>query len=175
MTTRQREFTYCCSCAGTCSLVVLSHLGDGLCESAAGLVTNPNFILGAVCWANGLEFGVDGLVRECLDAQRRLAGGVQLEMFSQRGVRETVQVYKKPVKVETLISVLEFCEQICFHFIGAASQSLTWLCSAPQWRMRRKLGCTLCLHLWGWKALRKVTENLALLISNWIKPSFLIQ
>lgn len=71
-------------------LVALSHLGDDLCESTAGLVADPHFVLGAECRADGLELGVDRLVRESLDAQLRLAGGVQLQMVSQCGIGETL-------------------------------------------------------------------------------------
>lgn len=67
-----------------------SHLGDDLCESTTGLVTNPHFVLGAMCRADGLELGVDRLVRERVDAQLRLAGGVQLQVVSQCGIRKTL-------------------------------------------------------------------------------------
>lgn len=75
-----------------------SHLGDDLCESTTGLVTDPHFVLGALCSADGLQLGVDRLVRERLDAELGLAGGVELQMVSQGGVRETLQVHKKPAE-----------------------------------------------------------------------------
>lgn len=61
---------------------MLSHLGDDLCESTAGLVTDPHFVLGAECSAGGLELSVHGLVWECLDTHLRLAGRVQLQVVS---------------------------------------------------------------------------------------------
>lgn len=59
-----------------------SYLGDDLCYSTTGLVADPHFVLGAVCRTDGLEFGVDRLVRERVDAQLGLAGGVQLQVVS---------------------------------------------------------------------------------------------
>ena len=70
--------------------VVRSHLGDDLCESTAGLVTDPHFVFGAVRGADGLQLSVDRLVRERVDAQLGLAGGVQLQVVSQRRVGETL-------------------------------------------------------------------------------------
>lgn len=67
-----------------------SHLGDDLCEGTTSLVADPHFVLGAECRADGLQLGVDRLVRERLDAQLRLAGGVQLQVVSQCGNRETL-------------------------------------------------------------------------------------
>lgn len=51
-----------------------SHLRDDLCESTAGLVTDPHFVLGALCSTDGLQLGVDRLVRERLDAELGQAG-----------------------------------------------------------------------------------------------------
>lgn len=81
------------------NLQLLSHLRDDLRESTTGLVTDPDLLLGAERGADGLELSVDGLIRERLDAQLRLAGGVQLQMVSQSRVRKTLEVHKKPVRV----------------------------------------------------------------------------
>lgn len=70
--------------------MVLSHLGDDLCESTTGLVTDPHFVLRAVSRADGLELSVDRLVRVCVDAQLGLAGGVQLQVVSQCRIRKTL-------------------------------------------------------------------------------------
>ena len=82
----------------------LSHLGDDLCESTTGLVADPHFVLGAECRADGLELGVDRLVREHLDAQLRLAGSVQLQVVSHSGTREAAEVQEKPAERKTSVS-----------------------------------------------------------------------
>lgn len=53
---------------GTEQTAALSHLGEDLHESTAGLVTDPYFVFGAERRADGLELRVDRLVREGLDS-----------------------------------------------------------------------------------------------------------
>lgn len=77
---------------------MLSHLGDDLCESAAGLVADPHFVLGPEGRAHGLQLCVHRLVRERLDAELGFAGGVQLQVGSQCRVGETLQVHKQPAE-----------------------------------------------------------------------------
>lgn len=75
-----------------------SHLSDDLCEATAGLVTDPHFVLGAESSTDGLQLGVDGFIREGLDAHVGLAGRVQLQVVSQCRVRKSLQVHKQPKK-----------------------------------------------------------------------------
>lgn len=73
-----------------------THLGYDLCEGAAGLFTDPHFVLGAQGSAHGLQLGVGRLVGEGLDAELWPAGGIQLQVLPHRCVRQTRQVDKQP-------------------------------------------------------------------------------
>lgn len=77
-----------------------SYLGEDLHESTAGLVADPHFVFGAERCADGLELGVDRLVREGLDPQLRFAGGVQLQMLSQHRISETLQVHEESAETK---------------------------------------------------------------------------
>lgn len=78
------------------NVTLFSHLWDDLCESTAGLVTDPHFVFGSECGANRLQLSIDRLVREGLDTQLRLAGGVQLQMVPHCKLRKTLKVHEQP-------------------------------------------------------------------------------
>lgn len=86
---------------GTVQTTPASYLREDLHECTAGLVADPHFVFGAERCADGLELSVDRLVREGLDSQLRFAGRVQLQVLSQYGIRETLQVHEESAEMKT--------------------------------------------------------------------------
>lgn len=147
-------------------VILLPHLGEELREGAAGLVADPDFVFGAERGADVLQLGVDRLVRQRLDSQLGLAGGVQLEVSSQGGVSQTLHVHEESEGGRRGKRASEGCAVPSPHpnqklrphvhlnrrnipVLFVISLIITLLYSAPRWYRQRKLGYTQCLHLGG--------------------------